>query len=120
MKFKKITIILIILLALFNTVCFAEGVTGKVITSTYKPGALTGSDYDTAFEMAGTIVGVLKTVGTVIAVVGIMILGIKYMLGSVEQKAEYKKTMIPYIVGCIFIFAIGQIVSVIYTLVEQV
>lgn len=115
MKLKKITIILIILLALFNTVCFAD-----INTGSYRPDNLTSSDYDTAFEMAGTIVGVLKTVGTVIAVVGIMIIGIKYMIGSVEQKAEYKKTMIPYIVGCIFIFAIGQIVSVIYTLVEQV
>ena len=120
MKLKKITIIVTILLLFCNTICFAEGVTGKVITDTYKPGDLTVSDYDKAFGLAGTIVGALTTVGTVIAVVGIMIIGIKYMIGSVEQKAEYKKTMIPYIVGCIFIFAISTIVSIIYILVTQI
>ena len=51
--------------------------------------------------------------------IGIMLIGIKYMLGSVEEKAEYKKTMIPYIIGCIFIFSISTIVSVIYSLVSQ-
>ena len=117
MKLKKIAIIITVLLFLFNTICFAKGVTGTVITDNYKLNGLTGSDR--AFEMAGTIVTVLKTVGTVIAVVGIMIIGIKYMMGSIEQKAEYKKTMIPYIVGCIFIFAIPQIVSIIYSLVSQ-
>lgn len=120
MKLKRITIVLTILLLLCNTICFAKGVTGTVITDQYKPGDLSGSDYDRAFELAGTIVSALTTVGVVVAVVGIMIMGIKYMIGSVEQKAEYKKTMIPYIIGCIFIFTISTIVSIIYNLVTQI
>lgn len=117
MKLKKIARILTIISILFlffNTICFAE-----VHTDVYKPKDLKEKDYKSAFEMASTIVEALTTVGTVIAVVGIMIMGIKYMLGSVEQKAEYKKTMIPYIVGCIFIFAISQIVSIIYSVATQ-
>lgn len=117
MKLKRITIVLAILLVLCNTICFA---TGTVITDQYKPGDLSGSDYDRAFELARTIVSALTTIGVVVAVVGIIIMGIKYMIGSIEQKAEYKKTMIPYIVGCIFIFSISTIVSIIYNLVTQI
>ncbi len=115
MKQKKVVIMLAIILLLFHTVCFAT-----VNTDLYKPKDLTSSDYDKAFEMTGTIVSGLTIIGTVIAIIGIMILGIKYMMGSVEQKADYKKTMIPYLVGCILIFTITRIVSIIYNLVSQV
>lgn len=114
MKLKKVITILVILLLFLNTVCFAD-----VDTDIFEP-TLTDSDYERAFEMADTIVGVISIIGTVVAIVGIMVLGIKYMMGSVEQKAEYKKTMIPYIIGCVFIFAITRIVSIIYSLVSQI
>ena len=115
MKLKKVVTIISILFLCLNTICFAD-----IDTGSFRPDNLTASDYGKTFEMAGTIVGALKIVGTVIAIVGLMVLGIKYMIGSVEQKADYKKTMIPYLVGCIFIFAIGQIVSIIYSLAIKI
>ena len=39
------------------------------------------------------------------------------MVGSAEEKAEYKKTMIPYLVGAICIFAASTIANVVYTAV---
>ena len=60
------------------------------------------------------IMGVIQVLGVVIAVVILMILGIKYMMGSAEEKAEYKKTMIPYLVGAILIFAASTIANVVY------
>lgn len=60
------------------------------------------------------IVGVIQIVGVVIAVVVILVIGIKYIIGSAEEKAEYKKTMIPYVVGAILIFAGSTIVNVLY------
>lgn len=115
MKLKKVITIITILFLCLNTICFAD-----VATDNYKPDNLLPSDYNKVFTMAGTIVSVLRTAGLVIAVVGLMVLGIKYMIGSVEQKADYKKTLIPYLVGCIMIFAITQIVSIIYNLVTQI
>ena len=129
-KIVQIILLIIFLLGSMQNVVLAlqeegafEGDTqriGVIDTDKYKPGDLTEDDYKTAFEMGGTIVNVLSTVGTVIAVAGIMILGIKYMMGSLEEKAEYKKTMIPYLVGCIFIFCIPKIVSIIYGIVAEV
>ena len=60
------------------------------------------------------IMGIINTVGVVVAVVILMILGIKYMMGSAEEKAEYKKTMIPYIVGAVLIFGATTIANAIY------
>ena len=60
------------------------------------------------------IMGVVQVAGVVIAVIVLMVLGIKYMMGSAEEKAEYKKTMIPYLVGAILIFAASTIANVVY------
>lgn len=118
MKLKRVVKIIMTFMILFlilNTYSLA-----KIQTEVYRPTELTGSDYDEAFTLAGTLVSGLQIIGVVIAIAGILILGIKYMIGSIEQKAEYKKTMIPYIIGCIFIFAITQIVSIIYSLASQI
>ena len=55
------------------------------------------------------IATILRAIGTVLLVVVLMVLGIKYMMGSAEEKAEYKKTMIPYLVGAILVFGATQI-----------
>lgn len=62
------------------------------------------------------VVAIVQTVGIVVAVVVLLVLGIKYMMGSAEEKAEYKKTMIPYIVGAVLIFAATTIVNVVYNM----
>lgn len=47
---------------------------------------------------------IFLTVGTAIAVIAGTIIGIKYMLGSVEEQADVKKMLVPYVVGCIVVF----------------
>ena len=64
--------------------------------------------------------GIIQVVGVVIAVLVLMVLGVKYMMGSAEEKAEYKKTMIPYIVGAILIFAAATIANAIYNFASGV
>ena len=40
----------------------------------------------------------------------IAIIGVKYMFGSVEQKAEYKSSLIPWLIGAAMVFGITRIV----------
>ena len=65
-------------------------------------------------DFGGQIVGTLQTIGTVIAIVILVVLGIKYMIGSPEEKSEYKKTMIPYLIGAVLIFAAVTIANIVY------
>ena len=46
----------------------------------------------------------LLTIGIVLTVIIGIILGIKFMIASAEDKAEIKKALIPYILGCVLIF----------------
>lgn len=64
--------------------------------------------------LGGKITGVLQTIGVVLAVVIIAVLGIKYMLGSAEEKAEYKKSMVPYLIGAACIFLAPTIANIVY------
>jgi len=47
-----------------------------------------------------------------------MVLGIKYMIGSADQKAEYRKSMLPYLIGAILIFASTSLADIIYSWVK--
>ena len=60
------------------------------------------------------VMGIIQAVGMIVSVAVIMVLGIKYMMGSAEEKAEYKKTMIPYVIGAILLFAATTIANAVY------
>jgi type IV secretory pathway VirB2 component (pilin) len=85
--------------------------------ATVTPGSFTVQDptnVDNITNLGGKIIGVVRTVGVLVAVVILLILGIKYMMGSAEEKADYKKSMIPYIVGAILVFAASTIAGIVY------
>ncbi len=112
---KKIMYIILIILVSISSISIAT-----VDPNNYDPRpSLNSQDYEEVLNMVGTIVGAITSVGTVISVMMVIILGIKYMMGSIEEKAEYKKSMIPMFIGAILLFAGSTIVSIIYRLVEQ-
>ncbi len=61
-----------------------------------------------------TILGAIQMGGTVISVICLIILGAKYMIGSTEQKAEYKKTLMPYVLGAVMVLGIGNVIRLVY------
>lgn len=68
---------------------------------------------------AGTVLGIINTIGVILSVIILAIVGVKYMLGSVEEKADYKKDMIPYIVGAFFLAFATTIPNIIYDFVKN-
>lgn len=65
---------------------------------------------------AGKILGVVQAIGVAVAVIIVVVIGVKYLMGSAEEKAEYKKTMIPYIVGAALVAGGPTIANAIYTM----
>ena len=65
-------------------------------------------------NIGNSILGLIQMIGTIVSVGALMILGIKYMMGSTEQRASYKKSMLPYIIGAVLIFGAVNITSAIY------
>lgn len=62
-------------------------------------------------NIGNDIIGTVSMIGSIISVITLIILGIKYMLGSVEERAEYKKTLMPYLIGAIMVFGITNIIN---------
>lgn len=104
-------ILMVMLVTMVSNVAFAA--------PGFEPKELTGEAINSgeAKNLGNKIVGMIQTVGVIIAVVIVLVLGIKYMMGSASEKAEYKKTMIPYLVGAVLLFAGATIVNVIYQVV---
>ena len=74
---------------------------------------------DDKLKAAGNKVAtIIRTVGIVIAVIILMILGIKYMMGSAEEKAEYKKVMMPYLIGAAILFGASALAGTVIDLAE--
>ena len=43
-------------------------------------------------------------IGIIVAVIVGIVIGIKFMTGSIEEKAEYKQLLVPYLVSCGVVF----------------
>ena len=56
----------------------------------------------------------MSIIGSAISIIAIIALGIKYMLGSIEERAQYKKTLMPYFIGAIFVFGATTVSGIVY------
>lgn len=65
-------------------------------------------------EPGSIIISTIRVIGMIISVGALMIIGIRYMLSSVEEKALQKESMIFYVIGAILTFAIVYIASAVY------
>lgn len=61
-------------------------------------------DGSTIIGTSKSIYNILLTIGIIVASIIILVLGIQFMTGSIEQKAKVKEMLIPFIVGCIVVF----------------
>lgn len=100
-----------------------------VIASAFLPvfAEVTPSDFsgntqgtDSIKSLGNRIVGIVQVIGNVFSVIMLIVIGIHYLLGSAEEKAEYKKTMIPYLIGAIMIFAAANLAKVIYNFAHSI
>ena len=105
---KIISIVSLIIICL-TTISYGFGVSDLTGTQTNTSGIVV---------MGTNLVSILSSIGIVISVIILAIIGVKYMLGSVEQRAEYKKTLVPYIIGAALIFCASTIANIVYLFVK--
>ena len=113
-KIMKITIILIILFiaTMYLSNVFAAG---SINTGAYDPSGLRNSAGEQVLiQRAKIITGVIKGLGIIVAVLTMMVYGVKLMVSSVEEKADLKKALPGYLLGAVMVFAITVIPALIY------
>lgn len=61
-------------------------------------------DTDKLQNTSNSIYNILLILAMIVAVVIAGILGIKFMIGSAEEKANIKDALVPFVIGCIVAF----------------
>ena len=109
MIFSTIMIIMMVILTVAPVFAAPEGMVD--------PKDLKGSNSTNTATMqniGNQIITVVSVAGSIVSVIVLVVLGIKYMMGSAEEKAEYKKTLMPYIIGAALVFAASAIAGVVF------
>ena len=121
MKLFSIILIAMVIVSGMATISLASGGSESDSVSTVD-GLFKGGSADTSrLESVGTnLVDIITTVGIIVAVIVLLIIGIKYLMGSASEKAEYKKTMIPYLVGAVIIFGASAIAKAVIAMSESI
>lgn len=110
---KAIVMLLIgLLLISFVSTVFAAELDPKTLTPSFS------NDDSGITTKAGKIMGMIRNISAIAAVIVLMVLGVKYMLGSVEEKAEYKKSFMPLIIGIILVVCATSIASFIFNMAK--
>lgn len=112
-KLLSVILIIMLLITMTTPIVMADGDDTAI-----KPSSIDGKtstvDVNGVTTLGNDIVRVITTIGTVVSVVILVVLGIKYMMGSAEEKAEYKKTLMPYAIGAGLVFAASMVATVVY------
>lgn len=111
---KIVAVILLIMLAF--TIVQPVFAAGEI-----KPGSLNatyGSDDGGLSKKAGQIMGLIRNIAVVVGVIMLMVIGVKFMLGSAEEKAEYKKSLMPLVIGIVIVMMATTLVSFVYNFAQ--
>ncbi len=116
MKILSVILIAIIFVAAMGTMVMANNSASTV------ENLFSGGNADTGGiqNVGANIVSIITTIGIIVAVIVLLILGIKYMMGSASEKAEYKKTMIPYLIGAVLIFGASAIAKAVIAMSQSI
>lgn len=115
--FSVILLAMTLLFAFSQPVSFAaygQGTQEIITNATTDP---EGSDVDSSVnKLSTTIINWIWYISIIIAVIVVMVIGIKYLIGSTQEKAEYKKNLIPLVVGIVLIVFATTIVKFLFSM----
>lgn len=108
-------ILLVVMLTSFVSTVFAAT---SVNPGTWKNQTGDKIKTDDITNFSASLINVISIIGSAAAIITLIVLGIKYMMGSAEEKAEYKKTLLPYIIGAAMVFGASVLTGVIYNFMQ--
>lgn len=107
---NKISLIFLIIIIFISNLNFVNAAGDYTIN----PSPILEENSQEFRDMVGRLIGLIKWTSIIGAVIMITFLGVKYMVGSLEEKAQYKKSMVPWVVGTAIVAISSTIVDFIY------
>lgn len=117
MKIKKIYLLILIFTLLIIAIpCASNAIENP---DDYRPNELQASDVARFETYAGRVAGFIQIIGTIVSIGALMVIGIKYMISSAEEKAEFKERLFPYVIGAILLFGASNLVNIVYVILKN-
>lgn len=110
---KRTIKILTIILMLFALVSITNFVYAGEINTEDFAGIYTKDGVSDLDTKTGKILNIVQIAGTAISLVALLVLGMKYMLSSPNDKATIKEKLVPYVIGVIIFFAASNLVTIV-------
>ena len=84
----------------------------------WKPDDEFGGEYEINYK-AKRVLGIIRNLGIIVSVIALMIIGIREITASVEEKSIIKASLPGYILGVVLIAAVTILPSLIYELTKD-
>lgn len=124
-KLLKIFLIFIMMFYVFNcvfSISYAEDGGGSWESTLTELDGSTDSTKasEKVRNVMTTIMTVVKIVGIAVAIVILLVIAMKYMVAAPGDKADIKKSLIPYLIGAIIIFGAIGILQIIESISQAI
>lgn len=98
--------------------CFAEGEDDTFVSPLDRPGDykpdVAQNKSGITLSMVAIIIKWLRNVGLIVSILAVTIIGFNYMLaGATEEKAKYKETLVPIVIGVVMLLGALTIIDII-------
>jgi len=114
MKKTKYLVLILIMLIL---IIFPLNVNASQINpGDYKSNGPSATEVKDMYNFGGSVAGVIQIAGTIVSAGAMIIIGIRYVIASADEKAEYKERMYPYFIGAVLLFGASNIVKILYNI----
>lgn len=112
MKRSAIKVVGSVLLILIIMVAFSS-ISYGLDTGSYNKIYQKEPEIDKINNIGGTVLATVQVVGLAVALVMLVIIGIRYMYSSPEQRASIKGKMIGFVIGAVLLFASSAMLKII-------
>ena len=110
-KIISVLLMTIMLVTATSQVVLGAGDVINGLGNSYKSNKIDG-----VTNIAVDVLTAIRNIAVIVAVIMISVLGVKYMIGSAEEKAGYKKAFVPMIVGAILVVSAAQIAKMLFSI----
>lgn len=119
-KIKKMGVILLIVLMFYTIISSYSCVLGIDVLKSFNGQPSEGVTGGTKVAtLVGSVLEVVRLAGAGIAVVMLLVLGIKYTIASASDRADIKKSATTYVTGALIMFGASGILGIVQAIINE-
>lgn len=115
---KKFMIVLILLICIITIISSVNAFAGSI--ETFNKDKEIGEVQNAIDKMGSTAITIIRIASVAIAIVMLLVIGMRYMVSAPGDRADIKKHLIAYVVGAFILFGVNGILTIILKFSEQI